>query len=40
MSARPENAVGIPMTRPENVAEPPKWSAYADDDETMMKNEI
>jgi len=30
-------AVGIPMTRPENVAVPPRCCAYSFDDETIMK---
>ena len=39
-NATPENTVGTPMTSPENVAVPPKCSAYRLDDDTMMKNEI
>jgi hypothetical protein len=40
IKATPENKVGIPMTRPENVDPPPRCSAYRLDDETMIKNEI
>lgn len=35
----PANAAGIPMTTPEKVAFPPKYSAYLSDDEMMMKND-
>ena len=35
----PEMSIGIPMTTPENVAVPPKCSAYKLEDETMIKNE-
>ena len=38
--ARPENTVGIPITRPEKVDEPPRCSAYRLDDETTMKKDI
>ncbi len=37
---RPEINVGIPIVRPENVAVPPKCSAYELEDETTMKNDI
>ena len=40
INVTPETAVGIPITRPENVADPPKWAAYALEDDTMMKKEI
>jgi hypothetical protein len=33
------NPVGMPMTIPEKVAFPPKYSAYLFADETMMKND-
>jgi hypothetical protein len=36
---RPEKTVGMPMVNPENIAEPPRYSAYADADETVIKNE-
>ena len=39
-SARPENTVGIPMTRPEKVDVPPRNWAYALDEDTIMKKEI
>jgi len=39
MSARPPKTVGMPITRPENVGLPPKYSAYLADEDTMMKNE-
>lgn len=32
--------VGMPITIPEKVAFPPKYSAYSFADETMMKNDI
>jgi hypothetical protein len=37
--ASPANTAGIPMTIPEKVAFPPKYSAYLFDDETTMKND-
>lgn len=37
--AIPENKVGIPMTSPEKVAVPPRCSAYALADETMLKKD-
>lgn len=39
ISMRPEKTVGIPMVKPENNAEPPRYSAYALADETVTKNE-
>jgi len=39
INAIPEKAVGIPMTKPEKVAEPPRSSAYTLADEMMTKNE-
>ena len=35
----PENTVGIPMIRPEKTADPPRCSAYALAEETIIKNE-
>lgn len=40
MRAKPENTVGIPMTRPENVDVPPKCSAYRFEEDTIMKKDI
>lgn len=40
MRVNAENTVGMPMTRPEKVLDPPRCAAYALDDETMMKNAI
>ena len=40
ISTRPENAAGIPMTRPEKVALPPRCSAYDEEEETIMKKVI
>ena len=39
MSAIPLNKVGIPITIPEKVAFPPRYSAYLLEEEIMMKNE-
>jgi hypothetical protein len=33
--ARPEKTVGIPMVKPENSAEPPRYSAYNAAEETV-----
>ena len=35
----PENTVGIPIIRPEKTADPPRCSAYALAEETIIKNE-
>jgi hypothetical protein len=35
----PEKAVGIPMIKPEKVAEPPSSSVYTLAEEMMTKNE-
>ena len=40
INAIPEKTVGMPITRPEKVAVPPRYSAYLLDDDTMMKKEI
>jgi hypothetical protein len=40
MRVMAENTVGIPMTRPEKVLVPPRCSAYALEEETIMKNAI
>jgi hypothetical protein len=37
--ARPENTVGIPIVRPENNAEPPRYSAYTAAEDTVTKKE-
>ena len=37
INANPANTVGIPMVKPEKVAEPFRWPAYALAEETMMK---
>jgi len=37
--ANPANTAGMPMTTPEKVAVPPKYSAYPFDDETTMKKD-
>jgi hypothetical protein len=39
-SVIPEMTVGMPMTSPENVALPPRCSAYLLPEETMMKNVV
>jgi hypothetical protein len=39
-SVIPETTVGIPMTSPENVELPPRYSAYLLPEETMMKNVV
>jgi hypothetical protein len=39
-SVIPEMTVGIPMTSPENVELPPRYSAYLLPEETMMKNVV
>jgi len=39
IKASPANTVGIPMTMPEKVAFPPKYSAYLLDEETTIKND-
>jgi hypothetical protein len=36
--ARPENTVGIPMVKPANKAEPPRYSAYKAAEDTVTKN--
>jgi hypothetical protein len=36
----PEMTVGIPITSPENVALPPRYSAYLLPEETMIKNVV
>lgn len=38
-SAMPLNKVGIPITIPEKVAFPPRYSVYLLEEEIMMKNE-
>ena len=35
----PENTVGIPIISPEKTADPPRCSAYALAEETIIKNE-
>ena len=39
ISAIPLNKVGIPITIPEKVALPPRYSAYLLEEEIMMKKE-
>ena len=40
INASPEKTVGIPITRPENVAVPPRYSAYWSEEDTIIKNDI
>jgi hypothetical protein len=39
-STIPDMTVGMPITSPENVELPPKYSAYLLPEETMMKNVV